>query len=101
MRCPRRWPPRTSPRACSRPAPAAAAAAPPRPADRPHARPLALPRTGSVVAGTALLADGDTARVEFSLGSSGAGEALLYTAIVRDVRERFEAERRIREIADG
>jgi signal transduction histidine kinase/DNA-binding response OmpR family regulator len=63
-------------------------------------RPLSLPQTGSVAAGTALL-PGGAIPVEFSLGRSGEGEALLYTAIVRDVRERVEAERRIREFAEG
>src|SRR5262249_9133053 len=70
-------------------------------AGRPHARPLALPPTGAVITGTALLADGDADGVESPLGCSGEDEELIYTAIVRDVRERVEAERRIREIADG
>ena len=49
----------------------------------------------------ALRVDGTTVPVEFSLGSAGEGEDLLYTAIVRDVSERVEAERRIRSFAEG
>jgi signal transduction histidine kinase/DNA-binding response OmpR family regulator len=39
--------------------------------------------------------------VELSLGRSGEGDELVYTAIVRDVRDRVEAESRIREFAEG
>ncbi len=60
-----------------------------------------LPAPGTVVRAEAIRADGSILPVEFSLGSSGAGEDLLYTAIVRDISERVEAERRIQEFADG
>ena len=39
--------------------------------------------------------------VEFSIGTSGEGEDMLFTAIVRDIRERVEAERKIRAFAEG
>jgi signal transduction histidine kinase/CheY-like chemotaxis protein len=64
-------------------------------------RPMSLPRTGSVVGGTAVVAGGGTVPVELSLGRSGEGDELVYTAIVRDVRDRVEAESRIREFAEG
>ena len=64
-------------------------------------KPLALPQTGAVVGGHALSKDGGRIPVEFSMGRSGEGDELVYTAIVRDVRDRVEAERRIREFADG
>jgi PAS domain S-box-containing protein len=67
----------------------------------PTLKSLSLPETGSVVGGTALLPGGGSIPVEFSLGRSGDGDSLLYTAIVRDVRDRVEAERRIREFAQG
>ena len=63
-------------------------------------RPLSLPQTGAVVAGAALRPDGSRVPVEFSLGRSGEGEELIYTAIVRDVSDRVEAERKIRESAE-
>src|SRR5262245_1353887 len=55
-----------------------------------------LPQTGAVVTGEAIRPDGDRIPVEFSIGSSDLGEDQLYTAIVRDVRDRVEAERRVR-----
>ena len=64
-------------------------------------KPLSLPQTGSVVGGSALLPGGGTIPVEFSLGRSGDGDDLVYTAIVRDVRDRVEAENRIRAFAEG
>ncbi len=67
----------------------------------PSGRPVSLPRVGAVVAGEALRHDGVRVPVEFSLARAGDGDALLFTAIVRDVRERVEAERRIREAAEG
>ena len=39
--------------------------------------------------------------VEYSLGATGAGDELVYTAIVRDVSERVDAEKRIRAFAEG
>ena len=60
-----------------------------------------LPPVGTVVRAEALRADGTVRPVEFSLGSSGEGEELQYSAIVRDISERVEAERRIEEFADG
>jgi PAS domain S-box-containing protein len=62
---------------------------------------VALSQSGTVVAGQAVRPDGERVPVEFSLGRSGEGEDLMHTAIVRDVRERVEAERRIREFAEG
>jgi len=63
------------------------------------ARPL--PRPGEVTRAEALRKDGETFPTELSLGLAGQGEELLYTAIVRDVRERVEAERRIGAFAQG
>jgi PAS domain S-box-containing protein len=60
-----------------------------------------LPATGTVVRAEALRADGSVRPVEFSLGCSGADEDLLYSAIVRDISERVENERRIEEFAAG
>ena len=60
-----------------------------------------LPPTGTVVRAEALRADGSVHPVEFSLGSSGEDEELLYSAIVRDISERVEAEQRIEEFAQG
>ena len=60
-----------------------------------------LPPTGTVVRAEALRADGSVHPVEFSLGSSGEGGELQYSAIVRDISERVEAERRIEEFAQG
>lgn len=61
----------------------------------------ALPTPGVVIVAQALRADGRKFPAEFSLGQAGEGQELLYTAIVRDIRERVEAERRIREFAEG
>ncbi|MBI5169711.1 MAG: response regulator [Candidatus Eisenbacteria bacterium] len=60
-----------------------------------------FPSTGAVTAAQVLRRDGARVPVELSLGSSGFGDDLLYTAIVRDVSERIEAEQRIRAFADG
>ncbi len=60
-----------------------------------------LPAAGVVRIANALRPDGQTIPTELSLGESGDGDELLYTAIVRDIRERVEAERRIRAFADG
>ncbi len=56
---------------------------------------------GAVTCSEALRADGMVIPVEFSLGSAGEGDELVHTAIVRDIRERVEAEKRIRAFAEG
>jgi PAS domain S-box-containing protein len=60
-----------------------------------------LPAPGSVGVGEAIDRDGRKVPVEYSLGATGAGEDLVHTAIVRDVSERAEAEKRIRAFAEG
>ena len=65
----------------------------------PGARPL--PRPGTVTRAEAVRADGLTCPTELSLGQAGQGDELLYTAIVRDIRERVEAEKRINAFAQG
>ena len=60
-----------------------------------------LPSTGVVWMANALRGDGESIPTEMSLGQSGEGEALLYNAIIRDIRDRVEAERRIRAFAAG
>jgi len=60
-----------------------------------------LPSTGVVWVANALRADGEKIPTEMSLGQSGSNETLLYNAIIRDVRDRVEAERRIRTFAEG
>ncbi|MBI5709291.1 MAG: response regulator [Candidatus Eisenbacteria bacterium] len=60
-----------------------------------------LPAPGTVSRSEALRADGTVLPVEFTLGSSGEGEDLLFTAIVRDISERVEAERQIESFAEG
>ena len=60
-----------------------------------------LPPSGTVGTGEALRPDGVHVPVEFSLGSTGSGDELIYTAIVRDTSERVEAEQRIRSFAEG
>jgi PAS domain S-box-containing protein len=64
-------------------------------------RQSALPQPGSVSSGQALLPDGGSLPVEFSLGHTGEGDERVHTAIVRDVRERVESEKRIRAFAEG
>uniref|UniRef100_A0A832MNL0 histidine kinase n=1 Tax=Eiseniibacteriota bacterium TaxID=2212470 RepID=A0A832MNL0_UNCEI len=61
----------------------------------------ALPATGTMSRCEAVRVDGVAIPVELSLGASGEGEELLYTAIVRDIRDRVAAEERIRAFADG
>jgi PAS domain S-box-containing protein len=56
---------------------------------------------GAVMRADALRADGSLVPVEFSLGSAGEGAELLYTAIVRDITERVESEKRIQSFAEG
>ncbi len=60
-----------------------------------------LPTPGVVWVANALRADGEVIPTEMSLGESGKGDELLYNAIIRDIRERVEAELRIRAFADG
>jgi PAS domain S-box-containing protein len=59
-------------------------------------RSTALPQTGAVVTAQAIRPDGERIPVEFSIGRSEDGEDEVFTAIVRDVRDRVEAERRVR-----
>lgn len=60
-----------------------------------------LPSTGVVWVANALREGGEAIPTEMSLGQSGEGETLLYNAIIRDIRDRMEAERQIRVIAEG
>jgi PAS domain S-box-containing protein len=60
-----------------------------------------LPAPGTVCRAEVLKADGSLLPVEFSLGLSGHGDDLLYSAIIRDISERVEAERRIKTFAEG
>ena len=60
-----------------------------------------LPTPGVVWVANALRPDGEVIPTEMSLGQSGSGQELLYNAIIRDIRERVEAERRIRAFAEG
>jgi PAS domain S-box-containing protein len=64
-------------------------------------RPASLPQAGSVVTGELVRSDGTRIPVEFSMARSGEADALVFTAILRDVRERVEAEHRIRVFAEG
>jgi PAS domain S-box-containing protein len=59
-------------------------------------RSAALPQTGAVVTAEAMRPDGKRVPVEFSIGRSEDGDDEVFTAIVRDVSDRVEAERRIR-----
>jgi PAS domain S-box-containing protein len=61
----------------------------------------ALPEPGAVGVAEGLRADGGTFPAEVSVDRSGEADELLYTAIVRDVSERVEAERQIRTFAEG
>ena len=60
-----------------------------------------LPVPGAVCRAEVLRPGGPAVPVEFTIGTSGAGENILYSAIVRDISERVEAERRIRSFAEG
>ena len=60
-----------------------------------------LPTPGTMTRCEALSADGAVMPIELSVGTSGEGDDLLYTAIVRDISERVEAEQRIAAFADG
>ncbi len=55
----------------------------------------ALPLSGTVAHGRAIQPDGGHIPVEFSLGQAESDDEVLLTAIVRDVRERVESERRL------
>lgn len=66
-----------------------------------ESRDQVLPTAGVVWMANALRPDGQSIPTEMSLGESGAGEELLYTAIVRDIRDRVEAERQIHSFAEG
>ncbi len=61
----------------------------------------ALPTAGSVGVGRVLREGADPIPVEFSIGVAGDGDQEVVTAIVRDVRERVEAEQRLRAFAEG
>jgi PAS domain S-box-containing protein len=60
-----------------------------------------LPVPGAVCRAEVRRESGTPQPVEFSIGTSGEGEEMLYTAIVRDISERVEAERQIRLFAAG
>src|SRR5258707_7462205 len=60
-----------------------------------------LPVPGAVCRAKVRRGEGAPLPVEFSIGSSGAGEDMLYAAIVRDISQRVEAERQIRVFAEG
>ena len=60
-----------------------------------------LPVPGAVCRAQARRGNGAPLPVEFSIGTSGEGEDMLYTAIVRDISQRVEAERQIRVFAEG
>ncbi len=60
-----------------------------------------LPVPGAVCRAEVRRATGAPLPVEFSIGTSGDGDAMVYTAIVRDIGERVAAERQIREFAEG
>ena len=60
-----------------------------------------LPAVGVVCVGEAMRADGEIFPAEFSCGRAGEDDELVYTAIVRDITDRVESERRIRAFADG
>jgi PAS domain S-box-containing protein len=62
---------------------------------------ILLPAPGAVSRTEAFRADGTVLPVELSLGRAGEDVDMLYTAIVRDVSERVQAEERIRSFADG
>ncbi len=60
-----------------------------------------LPAAGSVGVGHVRRSAGTPIPVEFSIGAAGEGDERVVTAIVRDVRERVEAEQRLRAFAEG
>jgi PAS domain S-box-containing protein len=60
--------------------------------------PLALDRRSR---SEALPADGELVPVEFSLSRTGDGDGGTYTAVLRDLRDQIEAERRSQEFAAG
>jgi PAS domain S-box-containing protein len=56
---------------------------------------------GAVRRSEVLRSDGTVIPVEYSLGRTGTGDAFVYTAILRDISERVEAEKRIHDFAEG
>jgi PAS domain S-box-containing protein len=64
-------------------------------------RSVSLPQVGAAVAGGIMRADGSRIPAEVSLARTGEGDDVVFTAIARDMRERLEAERRLREAAEG
>jgi PAS domain S-box-containing protein len=56
---------------------------------------------GAVSRTEAIQRDGSELAVEYTLASSGEYEDTLYTAVVRDISERVEAEQQIRAFAEG
>lgn len=56
---------------------------------------------GTVLRSEAITSEGLVIPVEYSLGRAGEGDELVHTAILRDVRERVEAEQRIHAFAEG
>lgn len=60
-----------------------------------------LPAPGTVGLGHVRPAGLDPIPVEFSIGTAGEGDHAVYTAIVRDIRERLVAEQRLRAFAEG
>jgi PAS domain S-box-containing protein len=60
-----------------------------------------LPVPGAVCRADVRREGRDPLPVEFSIGTSGSGDEMVYTAIVRDISERVAAEQRIREFTEG
>ena len=60
-----------------------------------------LPMPGVVLVAEAMRADGEVFPAEFSCGAAGGGEELMYAAIVRDISDRVESDKRIRAFAEG
>jgi PAS domain S-box-containing protein len=60
-----------------------------------------LPTPGVVLVAEAMRADGEVFPAEFSSGAAGTGDELMYAAIVRDISDRVEADKRIRAFAEG
>ena len=60
-----------------------------------------LPVGGAITHSRVVQPDGTEVPVEFSIGTTGTGDELFHAAIVRDIRERVESERLVREAAAG
>jgi hypothetical protein len=60
-----------------------------------------LPMPGVVLVAEAMRSDGEVFPAEFSCGAAGSGEELMYAAIVRDISDRVESDKRIRAFAEG